>query len=347
MNLSPLAPLRSTRTTGPARRRVLGAAVAVSSALVLAACGSGDAASSSSGSDSSSSASGGSGGSGGSTKISVGVIPIVDVAPIYLGKEKGFFSDEGLDLTLESAQGGAAIVPGVTSGQFQFGFSNNVSLLLASSKGLGIKMVSNGVAASEDPAKDFGGIAVKKDGGIASFKDLVGKKIGVNTLTTTIHELVRKAGGDPSSIKYVELGFPDITPALERGDIDAGQLVEPFLTLAKNAGHTNIGSNYAGLMPGLTVATYFTSDKYAKSDPKIVESFTKAMKKSLAYAQAHPDEARSVLGTYTKIDPKVAAEVTLPSWPEEINKESVQKLSDLAQQDKLLTKAPDLTALLP
>lgn len=53
------------------------------------------------------------------------------------------------------------------------------------------------------------------------------------------------------------------------------------------------------------------------------------MKKSLAYAQANPDEVRSVLDIYTKI----AAEVTLLSWPEEINKESVQKRSDLAQQE--------------
>jgi NitT/TauT family transport system substrate-binding protein len=92
---------------------------------------------------------------------------------------------------------------------------------------------------------------------------------------------------------------------------------------------------------------YFTSSTYAQSDPKVVEAFATAMKKSLAYAAEHPDEARAVLATYTKIDPKVQAAVTLPGWPAEINKESVQKLSDLAQQDKLLTTAPDLTALLP
>jgi len=37
-------------------------------------------------------------------KVTVGVIPIV----IYLGKEKGFFSERGIDLQLESGQGGAA-----------------------------------------------------------------------------------------------------------------------------------------------------------------------------------------------------------------------------------------------
>lgn len=334
------------RPSGPARRgrrRVLGAVLATG-ALLLAACGS-----SSDGGATGGGATGGAG--GGTTAVKVGVIPIVDVAPIYLGKEKGFFKEAGLDLTLETAQGGAAIVPGVVSGQYQFGFSNTISLLLASSKNLPLKVVSNGVAASADPQKDFGGIVVKGDSPIKSFADLAGKKVAVNTLnniqTTTINELVRGAGGDPSGIQYVELAFPDIAPAVAKGDVDAGQLVEPFLTIAKDQGDRNIGSNYAGIMPELTVAMYFTSTNYAQSNAKVVEAFTTAMKKSLAYAAEHPDEARAVLGKYTKIDPAVAAKVTLPGWPEEINKASVEKLSQLAQQDKLLTKAPDLGALLP
>jgi hypothetical protein len=41
----------------------------------------------------------------------VGIIPIVDVAPIYLGVQEGFFSDRNLDVTIETGQGGAAIGP--------------------------------------------------------------------------------------------------------------------------------------------------------------------------------------------------------------------------------------------
>src|SRR5882757_2769438 len=79
------------------------------------------------------------GGSSGSPSVStstkpdnvkVGVIPIIDVAPVYLGKQQGFFSKRNIELTMELAQGGAAIVPAVVSGQYQFGFSNVVSLML-------------------------------------------------------------------------------------------------------------------------------------------------------------------------------------------------------------------------
>jgi NitT/TauT family transport system substrate-binding protein len=71
------------------------------------------------------------------------------------------------------------------------------------------------------------------------------------------------------------------------------------------------------------------------------------MTESLAYADAHPDEARQVLTTYTQIDQAVIRELTLPKWPPDINRASVETLANLAVQDGLVTKQPDLAALLP
>lgn len=293
----------------------------------------------------------GSGSGGGTTKVTVGVIPIVDVAPIYLGIQKGFFSDEGLDVKLQTAQGGAAIVPAVMSNQYQFGFSNVTSLLLGSSQGLGLKIVASGNASTGDVKKDFGGVVVKADSPIKTAADLAGKKIAVNTLnninTTTVNESVRQAGGDPAGIKYVELGFPDIAPAIDKGDVDAGQLVEPFLTQAIDAGDRLVVSNYAATDPNLEVGSYFTSASYAAKNPKVVQEFTAAMNKSLQYADSHSDEAREILKSYTDIDAATLAKITLPKWPTEINREAVQKLNDLAIKDGLYKTAPDLDKLLP
>lgn len=307
----------------------------VALALLASACGSG----------------GSSDDSGGTTKVKVGVIPIVDVAPIYLGLKQGFFSAEGLDVSLETAQGGAAIIPGIVSGQYQFGFSNTVSLLLASSKGLPLTVVSAGDTSTGVIGKDFGAVVVKAGSPIKTAADLAGKRVAVNTLkninTTTINKVVRDAGGNPSTIKYVELAFPDIVSAVAKGDVDAGQVVEPFLTIATSQGDRQVVSNLAGTDPQLAVAMYFTSKTYAGQHAKVVAGFTAAMKKSLEYATAHPDEARAVLTTYTKIDPAVQKSLVLPKWPTTIDRSSVQLLVELAQQDGLITKEPDLDALLP
>ncbi|MEV4346814.1 ABC transporter substrate-binding protein [Actinoplanes sp. NPDC049596] len=287
----------------------------------------------------------------GTTALKVGVIPIVDVAPIYLGVKQGFFKSEGLDVTLETAQGGAAIVPGVVSGQFQFGFSNTTSLLLASSQGLPLKVVSAGVASTGETGKDFGAVIVKKDSPIKTAADLAGKRIAVNTLkninTTTVNKVVRDAGGDPSTIKYVELGFPDIAAAVAKGDVDAGQVVEPFLTIAAGQGDRQVVSNYAGTDPDLMVGLYFTSQQFLSKNPEVAQKFTAAMAKSLEYASSHGDEARAVLNDYTKIDPAVQKSLVLPKWPSTVGQDSVQVLSDLALQDGLITKQPDLGTLLP
>ena len=98
------------------RRPLIGLGAA-GSVLALAACGGG-------------------GDSGGGTEaegemqaVTVGVIPIVDTAAIWLGEEQGFFEEEGLDVTVDVSAGGAAAVPGLMSGGLQLAGSNTVSAL--------------------------------------------------------------------------------------------------------------------------------------------------------------------------------------------------------------------------
>ena len=317
-------------------RRSLVALVAAALLLVVSGCGSSD--------DEPPAA------TGGTRQVKVGVIPILDVAPIYLGKEQGFFSSRGIELTMETGQGGAAIVPGVVSGQFQFGFSNVTSLLIAQSRGLPLKVVANGVASTSKDKADYSGV-VTRDDSIRTAADLAGKQVAVNTLKnigdSTIRASVRKAGGDPSSVKFTELAFPDMPAALEAGRVDAVWVVEPFLTATLAQGGRLVASNYVDTAPDLTVAVYFTSEQLLRDNPDLAKRVTEAMNESLAYADAHPDEARQVLTTYTQIDKAVIPDLTLPKWPEEINRESVETLANLAVQDGLVTEQPDVDALLP
>ncbi|MFC4065306.1 ABC transporter substrate-binding protein [Actinoplanes subglobosus] len=284
-------------------------------------------------------------------KVNTGVIAIVDVAPIYLGKEKGFFTEQNIDLTLTTAQGGAAIVPAVLNGEYQFGFSNTISLLLGASKNLPVKVVTNGTNSTGLDGQDFAGLFVKADSPIKSPKDLAGRTVAANTLKniveTSVRESVRKDGGDAAAVKFTELAFPDQVPALLSGSVDAIFVVEPFQQAAVAAGARKIASSYVDAAPDLTVAMYFTSQQLVAGDPDLVARFTAAMKKSLAYADAHPDEVRNALGTYTKITPEVRAALVLPKWPAEINKASVDTLAGLAVTDGLLTAKPDLATLLP
>lgn len=288
----------------------------------------------------------------GPREVTVGVIPIVDVAPIYLGKEKGFFSSRDIDLNLVTAQGGSAIVPGVLSGEFEFGFSNITSLMIAQTRNAPVKVVANGAASTGAPGRDFGGVVVRKGSPIATAAELAGRKVAVNTLKnigdTTVRESVRKAGGNPSGIQFVEIGFPDMPAALESGQVDAAWVVEPQLSTARAAGATVIASNFTDTAPNLTIAAYFAGTKLIAEDPRLVTGFTEAVNESLAYADAHPDEVRAVLSSYTKISEEVRTTLTLPKWPVEINRASLETLAGLGETDGIFGSArPDLAKLLP
>ncbi|MFD3582259.1 ABC transporter substrate-binding protein [Streptomyces sp. NPDC058683] len=320
-------------------RRLLAGLAAATILLTTAACGS-------SGGSSSTSPS-----SGGTTTVKVGIIPIVDVAPLYLGQKEGFYSKRGLKLSMTLAQGGAAIVPGVTSGQFQFGFSNMTSLMIAQSNSVPVQAIANGVASTGVAGKDFGGLVVKKGSSITSAKQLEGKKVAVNTLKnineTAVRESVRKAGGDPGKVSFVELAFDQMPAALDKGQIDAAMAVEPALATMKLQGATEIASPLVDVAKNLTVAMYFTSTSYAQKNPDVVKRFQEATAESLAYADAHPDEVRGIVTTYTKTPADVLAAVTLPKWPADPNRASIDTLEKLSEQDGLFKTAPDLDKLLP
>ncbi|MCF1592967.1 ABC transporter substrate-binding protein [Streptomyces muensis] len=308
--------------------------------LVATACGSSDDGSSQAGAS-----------SGGVTTVKVGLIPIVDVAPLYLGQKQGFFEKQGLKLEFTTAQGGAAIVPGVASGQFQFGFSNVTSLMVAQSNGVPVKAVANAIASTGVSGKDFGALMVKKGSPLKSPKELEGKKVAINTLKnineTAVRESVRKAGGDPDKVNFVELAFDQMPAALDQSQIDAAMVVEPATATIKSQDGVEIASPLVDVAPNLTVAMYFASTQYAQQNPEVVKKFQDATAESLAYADAHPDEARQIITTYTKIPADVLAKVTLPKWPAEANRSSIEALMKLGETDGLFKKTPDLDALLP
>ncbi|TFD19553.1 ABC transporter substrate-binding protein [Cryobacterium sp. TMS1-13-1] len=312
--------------------------LAAASVLALSAC--------SAGADTSAPA-----GSGTLTPVTVGVIPIADTAPLYLGLEQGFFEDEGLELTIETATGGAAIVPAVVSGDYQFGFSNLVSLMVANDKGLPLQVVNAAVASTGDVTSDFGAVIVKGDSPVETLADLDGKTVSGNSLNNIVDTVMRSSidrlGGDSASISFVEVPFPDASAAVENGQVDAAFVVEPFVTAAIESGQRVISYGYADFDVNLDVAAYFSSAATVANDPELVTKFQTAMKKSLEYAQANPDAVRAIIATYTATPAEVLAKIVLPKFPTSFNVEAVTALGEAALKYGVVETAPDMSTFLP
>ncbi len=306
-------------------------AIAAALALAVTACGGGGASSGSDGDK--------------TTKLTIGLIPIVDVAPLYLGIQEGYFKEEGIELEPVLAAGGAAIVPAVTSNSYQIGFSNNVSLIIGVSKGLPLQMVAPGVGISPDtrssnPNAGYCSVITSADSLVKSAADLPGRTVAVNTLNNigdvTITAALEAEGIDPSGVKFTELPFPDMPAAVEQNRVDAAWACEPFVTRLMDNGGRPVLDNYGKTDPNLSVASYFASKQWAAQNPEVVAGFKRALQKSMAYAAENPEAVRKVLPEYTSIDADTAARIGLPDFPTEFNEGSLEKLIQYSEKQGLL-----------
>ncbi len=228
-----------------------------------------------------SSSSSGSAGGVETADLTVGVLPVVDAAPVYMAQKEGYFQQEGLTIKFQQAQGGAALIPAMVSGDIQVAFSNWVSLFLAKSRGIDLTVIADGDRANTG----FSGVFTVPNSPIKSPAGLAGKKLAVNTLNNvgdvSISAVLKQQGVDPKTIKFVEVPFPDMGATLQRGDVDAIWVVEPFTTAVKSTlGARAVIDPFSGPTDKLPVGGYAVNKRFADSNPKTVAAFVRALSKA-------------------------------------------------------------------
>ena len=307
-------------------------AVAVAAALAASGCGGDDEES----------------GGGGPTQVKVQDTAGVPSAFVGFGVEKRIFERRELQVEVEPTQGGAATLPALVSGDIQVGGSNVVSLLLAASKGLPVTAIAPGTSAQEK-GEDFGALIVSGDGPIKRAADLEGKTVAVNTLDNIAEVVVKaaleKEGADPAKVELTEVPFPEMSTAVERGDVDAAFSIEPFVTSATRAGARIINYSYVVTEPGMQVGAYAVSRQYAEENPDVVERYRAAVAETAEYVNAHQDEFRTYLSEQAEIDPDLAKDIVLPRFSGELDVQSLQSTGELMQKYGLVTEPVDAQAL--
>lgn len=318
------------------------AALALPLSLAVAACGNSSPASNGS------TSSGGSGSSG-NTTVKVGVLPIADVAPLYLGMKQGFFAKQHLTVVPHSLQGGAAVASAVVGGSLEFGFGATANLVQAVAHGLPLQFVANGDQAAASPSEEWSGILVRKGSPITSVRALAGKTVAANATRgeneLALDAVLMHAGVSPSAVHVVALPFPTMPAALAAGQVDAVTEVEPFVSAIKAKGGVALSPLFVGEQPSQMVAGYFATSKEIQSDAGLVKRFVTAMNQSLAYAQSNPSAVRAIIPTYTSIPGAVAAKMRLPTWSASINTASIQAQEQLMKKLGWISSVPPMAKL--
>ena len=177
-------------------------------------------------------------GGGELTTVRVAALPIAESGALWAAIDEGIFADHGLEVEVLPAQGGALAIPALTNGDLDFAIGQPFGPFRADLQDLGVVIIGN-YASSYATGDDINAVVASKASGITRPRDLAGK-VSVNSLgaagDVTIMESVEDDGGDPSTIQFVEVAFPDVPAQLEAGNIDAGWVPEPFVSQLKGAG---------------------------------------------------------------------------------------------------------------
>ncbi|WUI02257.1 ABC transporter substrate-binding protein [Spirillospora sp. NBC_00431] len=281
--------------------------------------------------------------------MTVAALPIVDTAALYVAQNEGLFKKEGLNVRIKPVQQSTQAIPALVKGDVQaIAGANYVSFLQANDKGtVKLSVLAEGASLTSHMMD----LLVMPDSRIKSPKDLEGRKVAVNILnnvqTLTLNAILTANNVDASKVDYVQVPFPQMAAALERGQVDAVHLVEPFTSDTQ----TKLGARVTvdgGAQPvtNLPISGFVTTQDFTTKKPKTAAAFQRAIFAAQQLASTDREAVEKVLPGYAKIDAKVAAVITLPGFPSTLTTNRMQRVVDLMMAAKALRKAPDMKTIL-
>lgn len=208
----------------------------------------------------------------------------------YVAQEKGFFADEGLDVTINPGGFDTNSITLVAAGTDTFGMHDTNSLIFAAVEEIPLVTVATFLQ------KHPGAIMALAEKGYETLDDLVGARIGFQEggpwmLTQA---MLVKNGIDPDSLDQVTVGF-DLT-ALFEGQIDLQTVfatTEPIIAEAQGIETTVFVPYDYGVETSANAL--FTTKQYLEQNPDVVCSMVRAIARGWEYTFENPDEAAEIV----------------------------------------------------
>jgi NitT/TauT family transport system substrate-binding protein len=256
--------------------------------------------------------------------VKVGVLKLTSSAPIFVGVEKGFFKELGVEPELVYFQAAAPIATALAAGQLDVGATGLTAALYNIVLG-GEKLWIVADKGREWPGYPLVAIVVQKelwDGGLRSIKDLKGRRIGVTQLGSTFHyhigNILQKEGLALSDVRIVPLQAMAATvEALKGKQVDAILVPQPFPGAVEAQGFGRIMA-WAGDLYPWQIAAVFYSDRLARDRTRAVafmKGYVKASRyyhgAALVQKDGHPahgpayDELVEITAKYTGARPEI------------------------------------------
>lgn len=270
---------------GMSRRAFVAGSAAAAATLVLAGCNSNSGSSSASGSSSDKTA----------LTFCLDYTPNTNHTGIYVAKNRGYFDEEGLDVTIVQPADGTA-EGAIGTGQAQFGVSYQDYIAAAYDSG------NTGLTAIAAVIQhNTSGIMSRAADGITRAKQMenhIYTTWDMAVEQATIKQIMESDGGDFSKLSMVPYSVDDEVSGLKANMFDCVWVYEGWAV--QNAKIQGYDVNYFDFRAMDDVFDFYTpvlaaNVDYAKANPDVVKAFLRAAKKGYEFAVSQPDEAAKIL----------------------------------------------------
>ena len=228
-------------------------------------------------------------------EVRIATQPSPFAASVFVAKEKGWIEEElkkyNVTVKWTSFAAGPPMNESFAAGQQDIGILGDVPAIVAKASGQNTKIIANASYGEKTLA-----VVVKPDSNIKDVKELKGKKIAYVKGSYGHHLIglaLENAGLTLNDIESVNLPVADIPNAVAKGQVEAGVVWEPSLTKAVKAGQVKVLIDGTGIKRNNVF--YIANDKFAKSNPKIIDAYVTALNKASEYIKSNPQEAAKVL----------------------------------------------------
>jgi NitT/TauT family transport system substrate-binding protein len=257
----------------------------------------------------------------------------------YYGQEQGFFTSSGLSVDVQSLNNGSTIMAALLGGALDVGNTDLIQLTNAYNRGVDVCVIAAG--AIYDSGKPTISLCVNKTSPYNSAKDLEGQTIAIPNLKSTggiaISEWLVRGGVDLTKIKFFEMLFPEMGPALTAGRVAAALNGEPFLTDAKND-IRRIANPYDYVAKNFYTGVWYARKSWLNANPAAGKSVVNAMYATARWANSHQSDSAVIAAKLTKLDVQKVRSFVRNTFGTSLDAKYAQPLLDLAFKYKLIEK---------
>ncbi|MDG4782119.1 ABC transporter substrate-binding protein [Micromonospora sp. WMMD961] len=234
----------------------------------------------------------------------------------WVAKEKGYFAEVGIEVDIKEGAGNQQNLTALKSGQVQFGALDFTGAVIQAGKG----EFTDWRAIAAVHQQTLISVMTTTDTNITTPKDLQGKTIATGSGSVTellFPAYARLAGLDPATVKIEGVQPTALNGLMASRRVDAlGTFLLSRGALQTAARKDVVVLPYSDYLPDLFGNAIITTPSLISEDPDLVQRFTKAALKGLAYSVEHPDEAATILNkakpTYTVAAGKGEIEAMTP-----------------------------------